>query len=352
MKTPSVTTKLSEEFAGRIRSGQWGHGRAIPTEMELMQECKASRNSIRAALKHLEGRGWLKAVQGSGRKVTYKEQTRGAMIGMFARGGEFGIGQASQYLAAIDAAIAELGHTLVLFAINNRQHTLVAEGPWAGTEVSQLDAAIVFARQYELEDIERLAQRMPVVAVTHDATSIDVPSFFVDFAAHAATAVRSLTERDHRHLVLVLPEDAPKRRLAADIRRGFDLGRQFCGLDVDGSSVVKFSLRGRRSGELGALVRQQTPQATAVISYADDVLIDLAQHPAPGQTLREMVCLADLSTVHARLPEAAYFASPLDRLGRDAVTCLNAMLDGQRPAEVYHPYYGELVGLNAAVASA
>ncbi|MBB6173690.1 DNA-binding GntR family transcriptional regulator [Nocardiopsis mwathae] len=55
---------------GRISSGEYPPRRRIPPELELMDEFKVSRPTVRAALSILEAEGLIVTLRGKGRYVT------------------------------------------------------------------------------------------------------------------------------------------------------------------------------------------------------------------------------------------------------------------------------------------
>lgn len=67
--TSGTTDSIRETLLGRIRSGQWPPGSALPSERELMQEFKVSRIPLREAIAGLRALGVLHTRPGSGTRV-------------------------------------------------------------------------------------------------------------------------------------------------------------------------------------------------------------------------------------------------------------------------------------------
>ncbi|WP_158566760.1 GntR family transcriptional regulator [Actinomadura craniellae] len=63
---PSRFRQIAEELTRRIDSGEFPEGAQLPTEVELMNEYSASRNTIRDAVKLLIGRGKVATSPGRG----------------------------------------------------------------------------------------------------------------------------------------------------------------------------------------------------------------------------------------------------------------------------------------------
>ncbi len=65
-----VYLQLKETIKNMIRSGAWEAGMKIPTERELAESLRLSRNTVSTAYKELEGEGILISTQGRGTFVT------------------------------------------------------------------------------------------------------------------------------------------------------------------------------------------------------------------------------------------------------------------------------------------
>jgi GntR family transcriptional regulator len=64
--------QIADELRSRIESGMLGPGQQLPTELELRDEFKASRNTVRDAIKRLTSLGLVESRPGSGTYVTQK----------------------------------------------------------------------------------------------------------------------------------------------------------------------------------------------------------------------------------------------------------------------------------------
>jgi GntR family transcriptional regulator, transcriptional repressor for pyruvate dehydrogenase complex len=62
--------QIESYLRDRILSGEWPTGHKIPSEAGLQKQFGASRTVIREAIRHLQGRGLLKTVNGSGSYVS------------------------------------------------------------------------------------------------------------------------------------------------------------------------------------------------------------------------------------------------------------------------------------------
>jgi GntR family transcriptional regulator len=64
--------QIADDLRGRIESGEIAPGAQLPTEIELMDQYEASRNTVRDAIRLLMGRGLVDARAGQGTFVTEK----------------------------------------------------------------------------------------------------------------------------------------------------------------------------------------------------------------------------------------------------------------------------------------
>lgn len=340
----SSVRNLSQHFTQKIHRGEWKAGQHIPTEAELMQHYNASRYAIRAALKSLENRGWMKAVPGSGRQVTGETASRHLRIGLLVRqDGYTSVGQGFLTQMAINSALAGYGHDLLTFSINNQLSTLTESTSGLGIEKAELDGVIVFARQYRLEDIERFSRCMPTIVMGQDASPANVPSFFIDFGYHAATAVMELLRRGHKRVALIDSVSSDRLQLSADIRRGFELGLHLAGVSPDCGAVCQLS----DGPDCAKWLAGQTPDITSAVFYylpRMEALYATMKDRGPALPKKfEAICMCDLSSdrLSNHWPD---FECPFDRIGRDAVDCLLGMIAGEESKQFSNPYFGKFRG--------
>ena len=73
---PTLHASLTAALLGRIQKGQWPVGTELPAEKDLCQQLKASRHTLRHALKTLQERGYIERRQGALAKVISSTQPR------------------------------------------------------------------------------------------------------------------------------------------------------------------------------------------------------------------------------------------------------------------------------------
>ncbi|NLW87310.1 MAG: GntR family transcriptional regulator [Planctomycetes bacterium] len=344
-------TGLSRHFIHKIHRGEWKTGQQVPTEAELMQQYRASRYAIRAALKSLEERGWMKAVPGSGRRVTRDARTHALRIAFLTRClDDVSSGQSMLLQMAINSALNKLGHNLLTFTVNNERATVTEKDSGLQIDKAELDGAIVMAWQYTVDDIEQLSHQLPVVSVFQDASMARVPSFFVDFGYNAAIAVTELLRRGHKRIALI-PPGSNKMQLCLEVRRGFELGLHLAGASPDAGVVFRRDQRNSPDSSKPNHMQwllEQTPQVTAAIFYYLPFCEELYRRSqTSGASLPdgfEVICLTDLSADMQRSRTWPDFACPFGQMGSDAVDSLISLIVGNEPKSFSHPYYGRLRG--------
>ncbi|MEX0775230.1 MAG: GntR family transcriptional regulator [Phycisphaeraceae bacterium] len=349
MPAPTRTIQISHSVMQRIRAGVWKSEDLLPTERELADQWKVSRNTVRAALRNLEERGILHAVQGSGRRVRSGHLLNAARIGLLTRQGIVNTGQAARYAQGITEQIEALGHHTITFAINVSKRQVVDADSWRQADFNLLDGAIVIAFQYEDQIVAKLANHIPTVVVARDSSAVGVPSFFVDLGFHAADAVRRLAALGHRRIAVIVPGLDRKPTLNTMVRRGFDLGRHWEGLPIDPEAIITEPREEDLAHDLSDLYQQWRSQDfpfTAVIAIYEASLTHLVQASrSAGDDLTQrmaMVCLSDLSNRQDMAASFAHYLTPIEQIGRDAVQCLHDSLHGKQPRTLDHPYYGTL----------
>jgi DNA-binding GntR family transcriptional regulator len=67
-KTPRYR-RIAAELVAAIDSGKYPNGSQLPSEPQLAEQFRASRNTIRSAIRELDGRGLVEVVHGKGRVV-------------------------------------------------------------------------------------------------------------------------------------------------------------------------------------------------------------------------------------------------------------------------------------------
>ena len=332
----------------KIRQGDWKLNQSIPTERELMENYRASRNAIRHALKLLEQRGILEAVQGSGRRVIGEMNATTYSLGLLIRGGELGHGQGGRIFNQLVRSTSELGHSLVTFSLNDFQTRRADNEHYL--PISSMDGLFVFAQQYLIDDIRRLASQRPVVALNHDASAAEVPSFFVDYGYHAGVAARELLEQGHRRIALLYGSSAFHSWIGGEMRRGFDLAHHFSGHAPDHSLTFRCPLSVEDGAAFYHRLRASHPDVTAVISYGSDPLIGMCEAAAKlGESLTEKMALAtvvDLTDVPGVPYPLIHFKCPVEQIAQDALDAMVRRLDGGRDisnSQICHTYRGQLV---------
>ena len=191
--TPKASDLLAEELRGRIRSGEWPEGLALPTERVLSVQAGLSRTSVREALRMLEIDGLIEIRPGRGggarvRRPGGDELTR--QLELFIWGRNVTV----EHLHDVRTALEALG----------------AEGAARQRTDAELKELVAKTEAVEaaVDDIKRyldanVAWHMAVVRASHNALLISVMEVLAH-AIHEATAIEAFNSDDVRHATLAI----------------------------------------------------------------------------------------------------------------------------------------------------
>ena len=223
ISAPKAADVLAEALRGRIRSGEWPEGYALPTERELSAQTALSRTSVREALRMLEVDGLIEIRPGRNggarvRRPAGDELTRQLELFIWGRN------IAADHLHDVREALEALG----------------AEG--AARRRTEADLAELRARteavEASVDDLGRyldanLAWHMAVVRASHNELLVSFMDVLAN-AIHVATEseafdtpeVRRSTLKIHRAIldaIVAGDADAARRRMARHVGAARDV---------------------------------------------------------------------------------------------------------------------------------
>lgn len=99
--------QIAEELIRRIDTGEFHEGEQLPTEVELMTEYEASRNTIRDAIKLLIGRGLVATSPGRGTFVLKEVEPFALTLTAVGAPGQTGESEAYRFEARLQGRVAE-----------------------------------------------------------------------------------------------------------------------------------------------------------------------------------------------------------------------------------------------------
>jgi len=214
---PKASDVLADALRGRIRSGQWPEGAALPAERDLSLQAGLSRTTVREALRILELDGLIQIRPGRGggarvRRPAGDELSR--QLELFIWGRNISVEHLHDVRTALEALAAETAA---------RQRTdadladLVAKTEAVETAVGDLPKYLAANLAWHLAVVEAshnelLASIMDVLAqAVHEATELE---------AFDTPEVRAQTLKIHRAILAAIiagDPDAARRRMTRHV---------------------------------------------------------------------------------------------------------------------------------------
>ena len=335
----NFSERLEQTFFRNIETGVWKVEERIPTEEELVRTYNASRSTIRRALKHLETKGLIQAVQGMGRRVVSTPEKRTRSVGLFFPAGGLNSGIGNQYLRTLSAIMEERGCNLLI---------VTGDSAYSSSfDISRFDGIILVGQHLPNEDIQRLSERIPLVVLGHEAPIASVPSYFIDYGAQAALATRFLLKRNHERIAITYGKKSYFYQAGYNMRKGYEWTLMLEGKPHDSGLLFVSELSEHGGRELYRRLKECRPPVTALIAFGHSTLIGLEQEAeASGEDLYdglEIVCMNVLEGGD-HLTRIHCFRCPYEEAARAATEELLRRMGGTAPAEeIYHAYCGKLV---------
>lgn len=336
-----VGGSLSEIFANRIRSGFWGLKEAIPTEEELVQEFGVSRSTVRRAMKDLEDTGCIESVRGRGRRVLKEPEAKSKTIGFLATNDMIHQWGGGRLFRAVQSSLAKHGANVVTFALNPSQ-PLSETG--SVLNFSKVPGLIAMAHHYRLHELEKLARQVPMVTINQNVHQIKIPSFFMDYGAHALMATAKLLQAGHRKIAFAYRRKSYIDYVGSDIQRGYEWALFSQGLALDQRIVFRQDSTEESGAEIYRKLITEEPDVTALVTYSHVTAKGMwtaareMGHDLPRRLTT--VCLTDVDEKNPDLEQAiSYFECPIEQMVDDAIAELFKIMQGQ-VSENHRSYYG------------
>lgn len=342
-KDPKLKNQLEQAFLRNIQTGRWRVGEKIPTEEALIREYQASRSTIRRAMKLLEEHGFIKAVQGMGRRVLAHPKNMPKSIGMLFPSGDLYSGIGYHYLRTLHQTAEEAGCALAIAA--------GATPHFGSLDLQKLNGLLLVAQHLPPENIRALAQQIPLVVLGHEAFSIDVPSFFVDYGAQTAIATNFLLQRGHERIAITYGKKTYFYQAGFNMRKGYEWTLMLNQKTFAPELVLPAGLNKEGGKLLYRQMRELLPKVTGLVSFGPATLLGMEEEATQqGRDLSrelDIVCLNQLEEI--KLPAWMHsFECPYHLVAKDAFRELLKIIEGETPREEsHHPYCGRLIEVKA-----
>ncbi len=200
---PHVT--LARRVADRIRAEIIRHcqpGDRLPSERELAERLEVSRRTVRNALSHLAGEGWLRARPSHGHVVTrppeHLPDTTALMLPVAAANMLSAPFFREVFLGLSQAMQQEGRHLLSLFGSGGDLMRPGGAGLW-DPKMRQVDSLIAF-EVFNQRLIEQASRLYPVVSMDVASELPGVSSIVFDHDASVRMAFKHLVDLGHRRI--------------------------------------------------------------------------------------------------------------------------------------------------------
>ena len=250
---PLLYERLRAHLLEEIRSGRFGVGDRIPSEMALAEQFNESRNTSKKALETLERDGLIVRFRGKGSFVAEAPQDRhmaqldhGTGNGEVVPDGpatqsigyiypDFYVSFGLHLFHGIEEQAAHYGLQLsIRGSRGHREQETEAITRLVHNGVRGLIVFPVHGEYYNDEILRLLLRGFPVVLVDRYLKGIQVSSIGTNNVEAARTLVTHLTERG-RHRIAFLSPPPERTSSIEDRRRGYTIGLRQAGVVVDPS---------------------------------------------------------------------------------------------------------------------
>lgn len=318
--TPRKTVFPSEaiiaELRGRISSGQWKPGEAIPAETVLAAQFGVCRATMNKTLKTLEREGLVWGGPGRGRFVSDRPMRRRTGVIEVVVSDTHTLTQPA-FVRLVDAMshrISASGYHFRLVQLNRFDYPEL-DRCLDVVKPEQIDGCIIHTQAIRLDAAQALAARVPTVWFHHATQGPALAGVRYDWIGGAFAAIRHLLEYGHRELALMTVNErfvAGAEQVAGAKLATKNLGQ---GANLQVATAVEYS---EAEGErLTRELLERQPRMTGLVLGSDDF--------APG-------VFAALAKAGVRVPQDLSVVSWNDTLRPDQspVPVTSLRMDFQR----------------------
>ncbi len=263
----------------KIEEGVFAPNAKIPSEYELMEQFKVSRQTVRKALEVLEEAGEVKSRQGSGTFVTEKQViqnncTRVAVITTYIDNYIF-----PKIIKGIEKLLNKNGYQVQISFTNNsgsREAEILRDllsQELGGVIVETTKSALPNPNLYLYQQIQE--KNIPIVFVHSCYPEIEAPMVSLEDEEAGRTMVRHLVEYGHKKIggIFKMDDGQGLRRYSGYLKEMLAQG-----LQVKGNRIVWLDTEDtKKLSIIEAKLVERLKDCTAVVCYNDQVACGLIE---------------------------------------------------------------------------
>ncbi len=206
----SLIAQTATSLREGIRAGHWQTH--LPGERKLSAQLQVGRNTLRSALKELERSGWLEVNASRQRRIKKnagnKHSNSQQVVGIISPSSQLDMGPRSLLLLdALRSTFAQTGFSMDFHTDRSCYSAMPSRALKKLVGRSPANIWLLFSSK---DPTERwfIRQKISCMVIGSSRPDITLPSFDIDHRALCHHASGLLLRKGHRHITLVLPQDA------------------------------------------------------------------------------------------------------------------------------------------------
>ncbi|MDF2922097.1 MAG: GntR family transcriptional regulator [Paenibacillaceae bacterium] len=353
-KTIPKYMQVKQEILSWLHSGILKPGEMMPSENELAERFKVSRQTVRQAFGELEGEGWLQRVQGKG---TFAANPEDFLPGS---GTLKTVGLITTYISdyifphivrGAEAALRSRGYRLLLSSTDNDKGR---EKESLEMMLGQRLSGLIIEPTKSAEGNPNLSyylaldyRSIPYVMINERYPELDSPCLKSDDLLGGMLAARHLLLSGHRRIAGFFKMDDLQ---GVNRLKGYMQAHREQGIAIQPELVIHYGTEEKRTKPAEAalrLLKQESAGPTAFICYNDELAVQLLEViRQAGLSVPEDISLVgfdDSSLSTATETKLTSLSHPKTKMGTDAVEMLLGMIEGKERKPEGKLYKPELI---------
>ncbi|MNX10881.1 Arabinose metabolism transcriptional repressor [compost metagenome] len=275
--------QLKEELLSWLESGRLQTGKQFPSENEISEQFKLSRQTVRQTFGELEKEGWLERIQGKGTFARNPGRREGEQVKT--------IGVITTYISdyifphIVRGAEAELrsqGYRLLLSSTDNKKEKemeslqLMTSQPLSGLIIEPTKSAEGNPNLGYFLELQQ--KNIPYLMINEKYRELECPSLRVDDEAGGYKAAAHLLENGHTQIAGFFKRDDLQ---GVNRLKGFLHAHREHGITVSPQRVVTFTTEQKHDlpykQALELLKSSEQDRPTAFVCYNDELAVGLME---------------------------------------------------------------------------